>query len=112
MNLFKKSLHVWISLTSFAGFLAGWIFLAQAARQTVNKSTNLAMLQSVVIFPTIQTVDNMLHNLPATQGAALAYKIDPATATPVPQPTLVPLPTPQPQPRVQFFAPPIKTGGS
>ena len=46
MNLFKKSLHVWISLTSFAGFLAGWIFLAQAARQTVNNNTNLARLLS------------------------------------------------------------------
>ena len=110
MNLFKKSLHVWISLTSFAGFLAGWIFLAQAARQTITTSANLANSQTAISFPTIQTVDNMLHSLPATPGAALAYRIDPATATPVPQPTLVPQPTPQP--RVQFFAPPIRTGGS
>jgi len=111
MNLFKKSLHVWISLTSFAGFLAGWIFLVQAARQTVNNNTNLASSQNAVVFPTVQTVDNMLHHISFTSGA-LAYKVDPATATPVPQPTLAPQPTPQPQPRVLFFAPPIKTGGS
>jgi hypothetical protein len=110
MNLFKKSLHVWISLTSFAGFLAGWIFLAQAARQTVNTTTNLATSQNALVFPTIQTVDNMLHSLPATPGAVLAYKVDQATATPMPQPTLMPLPTPQP--RVMLFAKPIRTGGS
>jgi hypothetical protein len=110
MNAYKKSIHIWITLTSFAGFLAGWAFLAQAGRQAVKPNTESISAQVINSLPVIQTVNTTLHTLPSNSSFAQGYKVDPATPTPLPQPTLQPPPPPQPQ--ISFLKPRLKTSGS
>jgi hypothetical protein len=105
MSILKQSLHISITLASFAGFLAGWASLAQAARQTANSSS--ANLQASVSLPPIQSVDNLLHTISSDPNTTQSYKINPATPTPLPQPTIQPQ-----QPQLFFFAPPVRTKGS
>jgi len=108
MNAFKKSLHIWITLTSFGGFLTGWACLAQASRQTAKQETARIDLQTIATLPAVQTVDSLLLLNPSSSGAIQTYRIAQATPTPLPQPTLQPVQ----QPQVLFFTPPLRTGGS
>ena len=109
MNAFKKSLHIWIALTSFGGFLTGWASLAQAARQTAKQQTAQIDLQTIATLPPVQTVDSLLLLNPSSSGAIQTYRIAAPTPTPLPLPTLQPV---QQQPKVLFFTPPLRTGGS
>lgn len=107
MNIFKKSLHLWITLTSFTGFLAGWAFLAQAARQAVTQSVAKPIVSRVMVsLPPVQSVNSLLTIPSSNSNNLQAYRVIPATPTPQPVPTL------QPQPQVLLFTPPLKTGGS
>ena len=106
MNIFKKSLHIWITLASFAGFLAGWAALAQAARQAIKQGVNPDGLQAIMTLPPVHTVDNSLSTLSSNSSTVQTYLINPVTPTPLPQPT------PQPQPLLLFFKPKLRTGGS
>lgn len=52
MNAYKKILRIWITITSFIGFLVGWVFLSRTAEtQTVTYVGN-----TVVTMPQIQSI--------------------------------------------------------
>ena len=111
MTIVKKSIHALITLTSFVGFLAGWAFLAQAARETAKQTANNSGLLTVANLPPIQNVNNMLHTLPSRSSGLQNYSIDPST--PTPEPTVQPLPTLAPQQsQTLLFTPPLRTKGS
>lgn len=109
MNLFKKSLHIWIGLTSFLGFLMCWASLAQAARETQVVDTQVAA-QVITSLPPMPTAVGDLAGSSANPAALQAFRINPATPTPVPLPAL----QVQVQPRVyqNLYTPRLRTRAS
>ena len=110
MKFFKNSLHIWITLTSVAGFLACWASLAQAARAAISPSANQVTAQIMTGLPPMPTAVGRLPGMSSNSGAVQSFRINSATPTPYPAPALQP--QPQPQPFQQFFAPRLRTRGS
>jgi len=52
MNAYKKVLRIWISITSFIGFLVGWVFLSR----TTEPETVTYVGNTVVTMPEIQAI--------------------------------------------------------
>jgi len=52
MNAYKKILRIWITITSFVGFLVGWVFLSR----TTEAETITYVGNTVVTMPEIQAI--------------------------------------------------------
>jgi len=52
MNVYKKILRIWITVTSFIGFLVGWVFLSR----TTEPATVTYVGNTVVTMPEIQAI--------------------------------------------------------
>jgi len=52
MNAYKKVLRIWITITSFIGFLVGWVFLSR----TTEPDTVTYVGNTVVTMPEIQAI--------------------------------------------------------
>jgi len=52
MNAYKKILRIWITITSFTGFLVGWVFLSR----TTEPETVTYVGNTVDTMPKIQTI--------------------------------------------------------
>ena len=52
MNTYKKILRIWITVTSFIGFLVGWVFLSR----TTEPETVTYVGNTVVTMPEIQAI--------------------------------------------------------
>ena len=52
MNAYKKILRIWITITSFIGFLVGWVFLSR----TTEPATVAYVGNMVVTMPEIQAI--------------------------------------------------------
>jgi hypothetical protein len=62
MNIFKKILKYWITLSSIIGFLVGWIFVSQSSEaklanaKVINSGTNQA---EAVTLPPVTSLDSL-----------------------------------------------------
>jgi len=52
MNAYKKVLRIWITITSFIGFLVGWVFLSH----TTDTNITTYVGNVAVVMPEIQTI--------------------------------------------------------
>ena len=94
MNPFKKFLKYWITLSSVAGFLLGWIFVAQNAEESLSgaDSVNRAAGQAEAsVLPPVTTLESLVG-----QSRQQAAGFQPFTVI-------------QSQPQ---FQPQMRTGGS
>ena len=61
MNAYRKLLRIWITVTSFIGFVAGWVFLSRAANTTTtvtqigNTTVNMPAMQAI---PTVESLNS------------------------------------------------------
>jgi len=60
MNAYRKLLRVWITVTSFIGFVAGWVFLSRTSDPTTvtqigNTAVEIPALQAV---PTVESLNS------------------------------------------------------
>jgi len=60
MNAYRKLLRIWITVTSFIGFVAGWVFLSRtsdttAVTQVGNTTIEMPALQAV---PTVESLNS------------------------------------------------------
>lgn len=112
---FKSFLSSWLALASVSGFLAGWIFIAEAAERQVPED-GTAPTPLIPPFTPIPNVDDLVTQLPVPTGSVKTFRVIlpnrpsptlPAASpmptgarvipTPVPtllQPTLAPIITP------------------
>ena len=88
MNTYRKFLRIWLTVSSFIGFIAGWLFLSHTSTTTssvtqignttaqlpqiqaiptlMGATTNTSTLNNVQTF-TVNTVTSQLQNLFAPQ---------------------------------------------
>lgn len=52
MKIYKKILRIWITLASFIGFIAGWVFLSHTT--TTNNTTSSG--NSTISVPALQAI--------------------------------------------------------
>jgi len=60
MNTYRKLLRIWITVTSFIGFVAGWVFLSRTtdtttATQIGNTTINMPAMQAI---PTVESMNS------------------------------------------------------
>lgn len=89
MNTYKKALRVWITVSSFFGFIAGWIFLSH----TVDSETITQIGNTTVEMPALQAIPTLE-----------SVNTDSSWSSSIQNFTIV-----QSQ---QVFSPPMRTGGS
>ena len=92
MNAYRKLLRVWITVTSFVGLVAGWIFLSRTS------DTN-----------NVVYIGNTAIEMPAWQAIPTVESVNPNSALNSLQTFTVNPSTSQSQ---SFFSPPMRTGGS
>jgi len=68
MNTYRKFLRIWLTISSFIGFIAGWIFLSHSSSTTtnVNQFGNTTMkLPEIQAIPTLSigTGNSALNNV-------------------------------------------------
>ena len=88
MNISRKLLRIWLTISSSIGFVAGWIFLSH----TVDTNSVKQVGNTNVQMPEIQAIPTL-----STQGSSLnsvqTFSVNPNSAQ-------------------QSFAPSFRTGGS
>jgi len=86
MNISRKFLRIWLTITSAIGFLVGWIFLSH----TVEAKTITQVGNTTVEMPAIQSIPTLSSQ---SSGNVQTFSVNPS----------------QPQ---QSFVPGFRTGGS
>ena len=88
MNISRKLLRIWLTITSAVGFLIGWIFISH----TVEAKTTIKVGNTTIEMPAIQTIPTL--NVQGSYGNNVqTFSVNPS----------------QPQ---QSFVPGFRTGGS
>ena len=65
MNTYRKFLRIWLTVSSFIGFIAGWVFLSHTSSTTTtvtqidNTTVELPEIQAI---PTLGATDNSALN--------------------------------------------------
>ncbi len=92
MNMYRKLLRIWIAVTSFIGFMIGWVFLAQTSEAEFVTNANTGGLE-IYSLPPIPSVNGISNHSLETDSVQM-FTFDQSV---------------QPQ---QTFAPALRTGGS
>jgi len=88
MNVSRKLLRIWLTISSLVGFVLGWIFLSH----TVEAKTTLTQIGNTSVqMPDIQTIPTLITG--SGQGGLQTFSINP-------------------NPPQQSFSPAFRTGGS
>ncbi len=89
---FKSFLSSWLALASVSGFVAGWIFIAEAAERQVPVDGPTPTLL-VPPFTPIPNVDDLVTQLPVPTGSVKVFRVIlPNQPTPL-LPAASPMPT-------------------
>lgn len=61
MKLFKKFLKYWITLSSVAGFLVGWVFVSQSSEtEFANTANSDAAQVETITLPPVTSLDSLV----------------------------------------------------
>ena len=93
MNTYRKFLRIWLTISSFIGFIAGWVFLSHTLPTTTSVTqfgNSAVQLPAIQAIPTIGTgIDNSaLNNVQTFTVNTITSQIQ------------------------NLFSPPMRTGGS
>lgn len=92
MNTYRKFLRIWLTISSFIGFIAGWVSLSHSSSPTtsVTQFGNTAQLPAIQAIPTLGTgTDNSaLNNVQSFTVNTVTSQLQ------------------------NLFSPPMRTGGS
>jgi hypothetical protein len=61
MNTYRKFLRVWLTISSFIGFIAGWIFLSHTSTTTTSVtqvSNTTVQMPAIQAIPTLDVATN------------------------------------------------------
>jgi len=92
MNAYRKFLRIWLTVSSFIGFIAGWVFLSH----TVETKTVTTIGNTTVSMPALQAIPTVQG---LTQNSAINNVQSFTVNTNISQ-------------GWSLFSPPMRTGGS
>jgi len=83
MNAYKKILRIWITITSFIGFLVGWVFLSRTTESEIVTYVG----NTVVTMPEIQTIpalgDTSTSNTKSEDVQFFTVNVAPQSSSPM-----------------------------
>jgi hypothetical protein len=63
MNISRKLLRIWLTISSVIGFVAGWIFLSHTADTTQQVDNTIIQMPEIQAIPPLGTQSSSVNNI-------------------------------------------------